>query len=105
MANVVTIVVAIISSGLLTTLISRAFTVSDRKRDAKTGQVAALRLMMKDRLRFLCRHYIEQGWIYADERADIIEMHKCYHDTLHGNGWLDEMMEIVKDLEVRGVSH
>lgn len=97
------VIVAIIGSGALSTLISQLCQWLTRRQDAKSGQSAALRLVLKDRLRFLCGHYIQQGWIYSDELEDIIRMHQCYHDALSGNGYLDELMRRVRALEIRGV--
>lgn len=97
------IVVAILSSGVLSTLIAQICNLITKKVDEKKGQGAAIRVVLKDRLRFLCEKYIAQGWIYADELDDIIAMHKCYHDTLNGNGYLDELMKRVKSLEIKGI--
>ena len=94
-----TLLVAIISSGVLNT----ALTYLLGLRDKRTGIQEASRLLMKDRLRFLCVHYIQQGWIYEDELEDLIAMHACYHDDLKGNGFLDSQMERVKNLELRGI--
>lgn len=97
------IVVAVISSGLLSTIITAVIGQYNRAVDAKNGHTEALRLIIKDRLRYLCIHYIEQDWIYEDELEDVLAMHKIYHDTLKGNGYLDVMIDKVKHLAVRGV--
>ena len=102
MESAVTIIVAIISSGVLNT-ITYAMSAHERKKNENSGIQESLRLMMKDRLRFLCVHYIEQGWIYEDELEDIITMHSCYHDDLNGNGFLNKLMTKVNELEVRGI--
>lgn len=94
-----TIIVAIIGSGVLNTILNYLISLKEKKK----GVNQSLRLLMKDRLRFLCMHYIEQGWIYQDELEDIMAMHKCYHDDLNGNGFLDKMMTKVTNLEVRGI--
>ena len=101
--DVTTIVVAIIGSGVLNTLLNYFITQREMKKEDESGVREAARLIMKDRLRFLCIHYIEQGWIYEDELEDIISMHRCYHDDLKGNGFLDKQMERVNNLEVRGI--
>lgn len=98
-----TIVIAILGSSLLSTIINQICNFIQRRADEKSGVKQALRLVLKDRLRQLCVHYIQQGWIYEDELEDIITMHKCYHDELNGNGYLDTMMSKVKALEIRGV--
>lgn len=97
------IVLAMISSGFLATLITTIINRHDKRQQDRDGMQAALRLILKDRLRFLCMHYISQTWIYEDELDDLIEMHKLYHDALHGNGYLDTLMSKVKALDVRGI--
>lgn len=97
------IIIAVISSGLLTTIINRIFNYLDKRAELKSGVTHGVRLILKDRLRFLCTRYIEQGWIYEDELEDLISMHSCYHDTLKGNGYLDELMTRVKHLQMKGV--
>lgn len=97
--NAVTIIVALIASGLLNTLISYWIAILQKK----SGVQEAARLLMKDRLRFLCVHYIQQGWIYEDELEDLVSMHECYHDDLKGNGFLDKQMAKVNSLEIRGI--
>lgn len=97
------IVIALIGSGLLTTIINQFCNWRIRVSEAKNGTNKGLRLILKDRLRFLCMRYIEQGWIYEDELDDLISMHDCYHNALHGNGYLDELMSRVKKLEIKGV--
>lgn len=100
--STLTIIVAILGSGALSTLISQVCTYLTKREDKKSGVAEGMRLILKDRLRFLCAHYIAQGWIYADELEDLIVMHDCYHSKLNGNGYLDTLMSKVKALEVRG---
>lgn len=101
--NIMTIVLAIVGSGAFSTLVSAIVNDRAKKRESASGEQAALRLLMKDRLRFLCVHYIQQGWIYEDELEDLIEMHAVYHDQLKGNGYLDTLMAKIEAMEVRGV--
>ena len=100
--DVTAIIVAIIGSGLLSTIVNRIFSALDRRREQKSGVTHGIRLVLKDRLRFLCVRYIEQGWIYEDELEDLISMHSCYHEVLGGNGYLDELMGRVKALPIKG---
>lgn len=97
------IIVAVIGSGILSTIINRIFNYLDKRAESQSGVTHGIRLVLKDRLRFLCTRYIEQGWIYEDELEDIVAMHSCYHDTLKGNGYLDQLMDRVKDLDIKGV--
>ena len=98
-----TIIVAVLGSGLLNTLLNYFITQREKNKESESGVQEAARLIMKDRLRFLCVHYIQQGWIYEDELDDITSMHQCYHNDLKGNGFLDKQMERVNNLEVRGI--
>lgn len=99
----VTITVAIIGSGLFNKILDYFINRKERSNDEYKAVQKANRLIMKDRLRFLCMHYINQGWIYEDELEDIMAMHECYHNDLNGNGFLDKQMASVKQLEVRGI--
>jgi len=69
------------------------------------NQVKALykanRIQMYDRIKHLGKSYISQGKISPEDLEDIIDMHKCYHDDLGGNGFLDEIMEQVKHLPIK----
>lgn len=98
----VTILVAALGSGALSALVTQIFTLLNKREEKKSGVAEGMRLILKDRLRFLCVHYISQGWIYEDELDDLITMHDCYHTKLNGNGYLDTLMSKVKALEVRG---
>lgn len=98
-----TIFTAVLGSGLLSTLVSQLCSWLEKRRERKSGTAEGMRLILKDRLRWLCAHYIAQGWLYCDELEDIMVMHECYHDKLKGNGYLDELMEKVKALEIRGL--
>ena len=97
------IIVAVIGSGIINTILTHFINLREKKVSNQDEYGKALRLLMKDRLRFLCRKYIEQGWIYEDELEDLIAMHHCYHNGLKGNGFLDKQMEKVNSLEVRGI--
>lgn len=97
----VTILVAIISSGVLNTLLAYYLNKRNKKEEEFEIVRRAQRLLMKQELRRLCHHYNLQGWIYEDELEDIIAMHSCYHDDLKGNGFLDVEMTNVKKLEIR----
>lgn len=100
---IVPVIVAIIGSGALNTIITALINSKAKKKEDHDGVREGMRLILKDRLRFLCIVYIEQGWIYEDELEDIMAMHKCYHDGLGGNGYLDTLISKVKALEVRGI--
>ena len=54
--DVTTIIVAVIGSGLLNTLLNYFITQREKKKESESGVQEAARLIMKDRLRFLCVH-------------------------------------------------
>nr|DAF68597.1 MAG TPA: hypothetical protein [Caudoviricetes sp.] len=54
-----------------------------------------------DRIKHLCLKYIEQGFVWADDLADLKRMHDVYHTTLEGNGFYDDLMDKVKELPIR----
>lgn len=61
----------------------------------------ANRLLMYDRIKHLCRSYLRDGEIDFNDLEDLIEMHDCYHTGLGGNGKLNELMGLVKDLPIK----
>ena len=61
----------------------------------------ANRIQMYDRIKHLGKSYIRQEEISAEDLKDLIDMHKCYHDDLGGNGFLDEIMEQVRHLPIK----
>lgn len=97
-----TIIVAIISSGVLNTIIAYYINKMQKKREEDSDVKKATRLLMKYRLKVMCQKYIKQQWIYEDELEDLIAMHRCYHEDLQGNGFLDKQMDRVMKLEIRG---
>ena len=46
------------------------------------------------------KSYLQRGSISAEELEDLVNAHKVYHDVLEGNGFLDSLMEKVKQLPV-----
>ena len=93
------IIAAVIGSGVLSTIINRLFDYWDKRNGTQNG----IRVILKDRIRFLCTRYIEQGWIYEDELEDLVKMHDCYHKSLKGNGYLDGLMTRVQSLDIKGI--
>lgn len=46
------------------------------------------------------KSFLQRGSISAEELEDLVNAHKVYHDVLKGNGFLDSLMEKVKQLPV-----
>lgn len=104
---------------LLQWLLNRKATTEDKAADRKVAdckargediarvekRVDALyvanRIQMYDRIKHLGKSYIRQEEISAEDLKDLIDMHKCYHDDLGGNGFLDEIMEQVRHLPIK----
>ena len=62
------------------------------------GLKKAQKIMMQDRIRHLAEKYIEAGSISFDNFNDLKTMHEIYHNDLHGNGFLNDIMDDVKEL-------
>lgn len=96
-----TIIIAIISSGALSTLISALFNMWQSYKKKKDGVRAGMKMLLYDRIKHLGKSYMERGYITADELEDITEMHSIYHEELDGNGFLDTVMKNVKALPIK----
>ena len=58
---------------------------------------AGLREMLYDRIKYLCRKYINDGEMREEEYNSLNRMWSVYHTDLEGNGYLNsEMAEIEK---------
>ena len=74
--------------------------IAELRKDVNDLKVAS-RMQMYDRIKHLAKSYIERGYITVEELEDLIDMHKVYHGPLHGNGFLDDLLEQVRHLEHR----
>ena len=63
--------------------------------------IVADRTILYDRIKHLAKTYIKCGWISVEDYEDLKRMHKVYHDELNGNGFLDDLMSEVAELEKR----
>ena len=97
------IVVAIISSGALSTLISGLFNLWQMRKKKQDGVREGIKILLYDRIKHLGKAYIERGYITAEELEDLTTMHEIYHDPdgLNGNGFLDAIMRNVKALPIK----
>ena len=93
-----TILLAVLSSSALASLISGIFTLLSAKQKKNSRVEAGVRILLYDRIKHLGTKYIERGYITDDEYEDLIKMHSVYHNSLHGNGFLDDIMERVQKL-------
>jgi len=72
-----------------------------KKDDGEDLVKGALRVILHDRIKYLAKRYIEDGFVEGEDKRDLIEMHVYYHDHLGGNGFLDHLMQDVKALPLR----
>ena len=102
-----TILIAIISSGALSALISGCFTLLSQRKRKDDGISAGVRQLLYDRIKYLCKEHISRKYIASNDLEDLLRMHKIYHDDLAGNGFLDDLIHEVRRLEIvpTGVHH
>ena len=94
------VIIAILSSGALSALISGLFTMLAQRKRKDTGISAGVRQLLYDRIKYLCKEHLKRGYIASNDLEDLVRMHKIYHDDLDGNGFLDDLMSEVRKLEV-----
>ncbi|MCD7927359.1 MAG: hypothetical protein LUF80_00615 [Oscillospiraceae bacterium] len=95
-----TIVVAIIGSGALSALISGFFTLVQNRKKKTDGVTNGVQQLLYDRIKYLCKAHLERGRIASNDLDDLERMHKIYHDELNGNGFLDDLMKAVRNLQI-----
>ena len=61
---------------------------------------AGMRVMMLDRIQYLCKSYIKDGYVDYDDRRRLHLMHEGYHDV-GGNGDLDTLVRAVDALPLK----
>lgn len=98
------IVIAIISSGALSAIISAIFNALQTRKKRKDGVRDGVKIILYDRIKFLGKAYINRGFVTAEELEDLTTMHQIYHDPegLNGNGFLDSLMKNVNRLPLKG---
>ena len=101
------VLIALISGGVAASVVGGVCSVitfklnrKAQKEDKSDDITSGLRMLLYDRIKHLGKSYISRGNIHAEELEDLIAMHKVYHDTLHGNGFLDELMIQVRHLPI-----
>ena len=66
--------------------------------DRLGGLERAQKITMHERIKRLAAKYCENGKISYSDYEIIKQMHEIYHNDLHGNGFLDAVMEDVDNL-------
>ena len=102
------IFIAIVGSGALAAAISGVVNIilwllNNKKKanDRSSDVVDGLQVILYDRIKYLGLKYIDQGYVCAADLNDLKRMHEIYHDRLDGNGFLDDVMEQVDDLQIK----
>jgi hypothetical protein len=102
--SIIAIVCAILSSGVLATLLSGIINYLANKKQIREGRddavVAATMILLEDRINSHGRKYVAQGFIYQDDKDRLTRMWKSYK-TFDGDGYLDGIMNLVSKLEVK----
>lgn len=79
-----------------------AVAMADKNLNQKVDALCvAVRELLYDRIKHLGKAYLRQGDITTEELEDFLSMHKIYHNTLEGNGFLDEIVRQVKALPIK----
>lgn len=70
------------------------------RRDVSSLRVGE-QVILRDRIKYLGKNYIKSGSIDFDDRQDLVDMHRVYHNDLGGNGNLDSLMADVMELPLK----
>jgi hypothetical protein len=102
---ILTIVLAVLGSSGLSAVVVACLQHHWSKKDRADARIDALvtaqQVLMVDRVRYLGRNYIAQGYIALPDKENLIAMYSAYKD-LGGNGHLATVMDEVSRLEVKG---
>lgn len=92
------LLLAIFGSSATAALVSGIFGLLKDHKKKDDGLEAGVRILLYDRIKHLCNKYCEMGSITEDEYEDLVKMHSVYHNSLRGNGYLDDAMNRVSKL-------
>ena len=101
MLLVIPIFIAMIGSAGFASFVNYRIEIAREKRKKKENNPFELgiRLLLQDRIEWLCIKYINAGEIKWSDLKWIKQAHACYK-TMKGNGDLDELFEKVEQLKV-----
>ena len=105
-------VTAICSGGAVAALVSGIFSVvmwklqqkaqMQTQKTSKEDDIAkGIRMLLYDRIKHLGNAYIHKGYVTSEEWEDLTAMHQIYHNNSKGNGFLENLMEKVKNLPIK----
>lgn len=94
------VLIAIISSGVLVTILNFILNLIKDWYDRKNGLRAAMRILLDDRLCHLGEHYLAQGHITQEQLKVFTKMHQAYKN-LGGNGYHKTLMKRIEELPLK----
>lgn len=94
------VLIAIISSGVLVTILNFVLNLIKDWYDRKNGLRAAMRILLDDRLCHLGEKYIAQGFITQEQLKVFTKMHQAYKN-LGGNGYHKTLMKRIEELPLK----
>lgn len=94
------VLIAIISSGVLVTILNFVLNLIKDWYDRKNGLRAAMRILLDDRLCHLGEHYLAQGYITQEQLKVFTKMHQAYKN-LGGNGYHKTLMKRIEELPLK----
>ena len=99
------IVIAVISSGAFTAIITGIvnYFVSKKsyKQTREQGIADGVMILLEERINRICRRHLDEGYIYTDDKDRLERMWAIYHHNLGGNGYLDEVMKLMEKLPTK----
>lgn len=105
MSIYITILCAVIGSSGIASIVVALLQRHWSKKDKEDGRIDALveaqQVLMVDRIRYLGRCYIKDGYIGLPDKETIEGMYRAYK-ALGGNGHLTTIMSEIEKLEVKG---
>jgi len=100
-----TLILAIVGSSGVASIVVACLQRHWSKKDKGDARIDALveaqQVMMVDRVRYLGREYIKDGFITIQDKENLVSMYNAYK-ALGGNGHLETIMAEVDRLEVKG---
>lgn len=94
------VLIAIISSGVLVTLLNFVLNLIKDMVDRRRGLRAAMRILLDDRLCTLGAHYLQIGHITTEQLKVFTKMHQSYR-SLGGNGYHKTLMAKIENLPIK----
>lgn len=86
---------------LITVILQHRWSRKEKKDQRIDALVEAQTVLMVDRVRYLGKCYITDGYITLSDKENIRSLYTAYK-ALGGNGHLETVMDEVEHLEVRG---